>query len=75
MTLDPNTIQNLMFFFGGVVVTALVGVRENHLVQVQLDALADVTSDLLVHFQKQKQINHHLMIKNKELQLKLLEPR
>lgn len=28
MTLEPNTIQNLLYFFGGVVVTALVGMNE-----------------------------------------------
>lgn len=64
MTLDPNTIQNLMFFFGGITVAAVLGVIENRLVTAHLEALMDVTTDLMVAYQKQI-----IMIKELNIQL------
>lgn len=40
MTLEPNTIQNLLYFFGGVVVTALVGMNEVRTARAQAKNIA-----------------------------------
>ena len=74
MTLDPNTIPNLMFFAGGVVIAAYVGIREDIKKTKKLMALRDLTADLMVAYANERTqataLINELIKQNQEMQLK-----
>jgi len=82
LTLDPNTIPNLMFFASGVVIAAYVGIREDIKKTKKFLALKELTAELMVAhadertkatalINEQTRIMSALMDQIKELKLQL----
>jgi hypothetical protein len=54
MTLDPNTIQNLTFFTGGIIIAAYVGLREDIKKTKKFLALKELTAELMIAYANER---------------------